>query len=192
MRNTKVFLASMVAIVALAACSSNSGAPTPNPTSANPSPVAATEPTPAAANPSPAEAPTGEVSVPDACKLLTKDLAASIIGTIAIGPKLVGPKDGMSSCTYIGEGYTTVLSLVIKGGISDSDFEAAFQASKGVSGVDATKVDGLGDAAYWAGGSLGQLNIHKGGNWIILDATGAKGDLQSTLKDAATKIVASM
>ncbi len=186
-----MLLVALVVTVSLTACSGPSPS-APSPTADNPAPAMATVPNSATANPSPAVAPVANTSVPDACKLLTKDMAVSIVGPIAVGPKLVGPKDGMSSCTYIGEGYTSVLSLIIKGGISNSDFDQAFQASKGLSGVDAVKVDGLGDAAYWSGGTLGQMNVLKGGNWMILTATGAKGDLQPTLKDAFAKILAAM
>jgi hypothetical protein len=127
----------------------------------------------------------------DACKVFTKEIAETVVGPVSKAANTRGSGYGASSCTYMGQD-SSVVSLVIRSGTSGSIFDQAFQASKGLSGVDPVKVDGLGDSAYWAGGNLKQMNILKGDNWMIVSMMGAKGDVQSKAKDVSEKILANM
>jgi hypothetical protein len=193
MKNTKMLLAALAVALSLAACAGPSSS-TPSPTASNPAPAAATVPSPVAANPNPASAPVAPVAqgaLVDACKLLPQEAAEAVVGPLISVPK-TSFGDQRSSCAYMGKNYTSVITLVIRSGVTNADFDTDFQASKGLSGVDPVTIDGLGDKAYWFGGTLNELNILKGGNWIMVLAMGVEGDLQSIDKGIAEKVLANM
>ncbi len=180
MKNLKITLAALAVLVSLSACSKTTAPSADN--SAVPAPskeVAAPV------------APVANASTPDACKYLTKEIAESVVGPISKEPNTEGSNVGMSNCMYLSDDFSAV-SLLITSDFSSATFDQAFQASKGISGVDPVKVEGLGDAAYWAGGTLNQMNILKGDNLMIIMAIGAKGDVQTVARGVAEKVLAKM
>jgi hypothetical protein len=65
-------------------------------------------------------------------------------------------------------------------------YDEARAQSKGLSDVDPVDVQGLGDRAYWAGGSLTQMNVLKGDAWLIVNIQDTKSN---TLQQQATEAV---
>jgi hypothetical protein len=171
MKNPKVVLASVFVLFMLAACS-KSGGSVSAPTSDTPSAVA----------------PVAEVSLPDSCKLLSKEIVESVVGPVG-DAKTDGSGPASSNCMYLAEDFSGI-SLMITKSSSDS-FQKSFEASKSISGVDPVKVDGVGESAFFAGGTLNQLNVLKNDNWMIFSAFGAT-DPQATTKKLADKVLAAM
>jgi hypothetical protein len=175
MKNLRFALTTLVVLFSISACSAPKAPSAEN---------AATPTTPSNEAPAP-------VAVPDACKYLTKEIAETVVGSVDTAPKTNGSGNGISNCMYLSTDLSAV-SLLIQVGSSGSDFEKGFGLSKSISGVDPVKVDGLGDGAFWAGGTLNQMNILKGNNLMIVSGMGLKGDTQSVLKDVSLKILANM
>lgn len=113
----------------------------------------------------------------DACKLLTPEIAKSVIGEETAEPSTNNVGGVVSTCSYSAKSANMKsLSLLARRAYTNESsvevFKAAFDQSKSLSGVDPVSVSGLGDEAYWAGGTLNQLNVRKGDTWLILSSFG--------------------
>ena len=166
MKNNKVYLLALATFLSLSACSRPSAQAPANGVK-NSNSVAAT-------------------TMPDACGLLTKEIAESVLGPLTDPPKTDGSNAYTSNCMYLAPDFSAVTLMVTGGGT----FEQSFQASKGISGVDAIRMDGIGEGAFWAGGALNQLNVLKNGKWMIFMAPGAGDDQQKVLTEVAQKVLA--
>jgi len=200
MKSLKIGFATLVAIFSLAAC----GAKTVSPAAPQPiskpaieaqAPVPDTAPAPVAAQTPVSDeakvpAPVGAFGALDACKFLTKEIAETVVGPIVYEPKAEGVAAGASMCSYMGNDSKFVSLLVEK--MSDSDFDKALEDSKGISKVDPVQVRGLGDRAYWIGGTFNFMVIMKGGNSVMVNVIGVKGDSQTIVKDVSEKVLANM
>jgi hypothetical protein len=168
------FLFLLVLIVAFPACGSVSAPST--------SEESATET-------APPEAPANEVL---ASSLLTEAEVAGLLGEPIQEVKESG-SGAVSNCTWLTNSFRSIGVLVRAGGSSEESrtiFEQAFNSSKSISGVEPEQVEGVGDLAYWAGGSLNQMNVLKGRTWIIVStmAVDAKKS-QSVARQAALLVV---
>jgi hypothetical protein len=199
MKKSYVLSAALIVLLSLSACSKSQSPSADSVTTPPPSGEAAASvsaaPTPSASS-GEASAPAKEI-VPDAqvgsnaCKLLTKEMAESVIGKITTDPQVT--KDtSLSNCMYLSDSMSAVGLMIQPSGGSSTLAQQSFDASKGISGVDPVRVDGLGDGAYWAGGTLSQMNFFKGGDWVILSVMGAKGDAKQMATDLAKKVLANM
>lgn len=131
------------------------------------------------------------------CVLLTKADAEAILGQAVHEPLHNGAKseDGqtiVSSCNYATDGETEnevkVVSLLVRKAATAEEalrvYEETRGLSVGLSGTEPSDVEGLGDRAYWTGGTLTQMNVLKGELWLIVNVR----DLQSTnLRTQATE-----
>ena len=119
-----------------------------------------------------------------ACELFTKDDAEAVLGGEVEAPitKLV-PDIGVvsSRCGYIAKGVkpAKVVTLLAKTWRDPADarhaFEHAHALSQTVSGEAPQNLDGLGDRAYWEGGTISQLHVLAGNVWMIFGGTTGPG-----------------
>ena len=128
----------------------------------------------------------------DACKTFTLDEAKKLLGDKATAgsntPATKGQDVQVSTCSYVNNASTVAeiktATVLYRSGLN------ADGAASNKSGFEAnmTKetVDGYGEHAYWDA-SLGQLNIHKGNDWIIV-SMGGTNPKDYTVADA--KLVA--
>jgi hypothetical protein len=123
----------------------------------------------------------------DACTLLTKADAESILGQVVQDPQR--PIQGsatfdVSSCKYQVEGeaayenVTLIVTVPVSGDAQSA--QTAFETDKAASlemlGAVPVDVPGVGDSAYWVAGYGNQLSILKGNTHLILSATNQTGD----------------
>jgi hypothetical protein len=133
----------------------------------------------------------------DACLLLTKSDAESLMGEAAGAPTSSQVGETVSRCGYISNSGGRRVSVLARRASSRVEaaqiFQKAQNESKGLSGSDPQMVSGFGDAAFWAGGTLKQLNVLKGEMWLIISSNlGGGNDLLATSESAAKKILAHM
>lgn len=135
----------------------------------------------------------------DSCVLFTKADAEAVLGMKVNEPLHSGAATEdqatiVSSCSYATNGElptdVKVASMLIRKAADSVEamrvYDEARAQSKGLSGVDPVDVQGLGDRAYWAGGSLTQLNVLKGDAWFIVNIQDTKSN---TLQQQATEAV---
>jgi len=176
MKNSKMILGVVFAILALAACSKPSGSAevsTPSPT-ANKS-ISTPAPNPTSA--------TDENQPRDVCKILTKEIAESVIGR-PVKPK---EEDTSAHCVYLtddGDG----LGLFFVGVGTKETFGQALKDSEALPNVKTAKADGFGDGAFWSGE---QLVVMKNGNLMVF-AGFVQNDSKPLVTDMATKVLAKM
>ena len=142
----------------------------------------------------------------DGCVLFTKADAEAVLGMKANDPLHSGAATEdqatiVSSCSYATSGEmpsdVKVASLLVRKAIDSVEamrvYDEARAQSKGLSGVDPVDVQGLGDRAYWAGGSLTQLNVLKGDAWLIVNIQDTKStDLQKQATEAVRRALDKM
>ena len=126
-----------------------------------------------------------------ACSLLTAEEVAAILGEPVEKPTDSATGRTVTNCNWMTPSFHMVGILVR---LASSPSEAAtvrqdaHRQSKSLSGVDPQDVAGLGESAYWAGGSINQLNVFKGNYWLIITASkGKAGDNLSLAKAVAQK-----
>jgi hypothetical protein len=126
-----------------------------------------------------------------ACSLLTQEEVVAILGEPVEKPTNSVSGGTVTNCNWMTPSFRMVGILVR---LASSPAEAAtvrqeaHRESKSLSGVDPEDVAGLGDSAYWAGGSINQLNVFKGNYWLIITATkGKTSDNLSLAKAVAEK-----
>lgn len=135
----------------------------------------------------------------DSCVLFVKTDAEAVLGMKVSEPLHSGAATEdqatiVSTCSYSTVGETAadvkVVSLLIRKATDVAEavrvFDEARGLSKGLSGVDPIDVQNLGDRSYWAGGTLGQLNVLKGDAWLIINVqdTKSKAALQQATEAA--------
>jgi hypothetical protein len=128
-----------------------------------------------------------------ACELLTKDDAEEVLGGPLQPPVTSITRDiGVvsSRCGYIAKGATPakVVTLLAKTwqdpAAAKRAFEHAHALSQTVSGQAPVTIAGLGNRAYWAGGTVGELNVLAGATWMAFSGTAGPG-LDSLPQDQA-------
>ena len=142
----------------------------------------------------------------DACQLLLKADAELAVGGAVKDPlrnvsQTADGKITVSDCTYsqpLPAGSTDITKigtagLLVRKATNQSEaakvFADAMAQSKGLSGVEPVKVNGVGDQAYWAGGSLTQMNVLKGDAWYIINVRIPSGDEQAKALALAKTII---
>jgi hypothetical protein len=111
-----------------------------------------------------------------ACKLLTLEEANTITGLELFGPKSSSFRLGdtvVTSCTYTTSSTTATVTSSVRFILqqfatpeeTQRNYEAAREQAGGLSGTQPEDVADLGEAAYWAGGSLNHLGVRKGNRW---------------------------
>ena len=135
-----------------------------------------------------------------ACELLTGDDAEQLLGGAVKAPVTsVTAEVGVlsSRCGYVSVSTTPVkvVTLLARKYQQPADarnaFEHAHALAQTVSGQIRETVPGLGDRAYWAGGTVNQLNVLAGDTWLVISGTAGPGlDELGPAKLAAAKILA--
>jgi len=142
----------------------------------------------------------------DACQLLTKAEVEAVLGGTVKDPlrnvsQTADGKITVSDCTYsqpLPPGTTDIrkigtIGLLVRKATNQTEankvFADAMAQSKGLSGVEPVKVNGVGDQAYWAGGSLTQMNVLKGDAWYIVNVRIPSGDEQAKALAVAKLII---
>jgi hypothetical protein len=135
-----------------------------------------------------------------ACELLTADDAAALLGGPVKPPITSVMADiGVVSwrCSYLSEASNParVVTLLARKWQQADDarraYEHAHALSQSISGQAPETVAGLGERAYWAGGTVSQLNVLHGDTWLIGSGTaaGAGYDQLTPARAAAAKIL---
>jgi hypothetical protein len=134
-----------------------------------------------------------------ACELLTRTDAEELLGGPVKAPVTSITADiGVvsSRCGYISESErpVKVVTLLAKRWQNPADartaYERAHALSQSISGQVPESVAGLGDRAYWAGGTVDQLNVLAGDTWLVISGTAGPGlDQLAPAKLAAAKIL---
>jgi hypothetical protein len=135
-----------------------------------------------------------------ACDLLTKSDAEDVLGGGVDAPVTsIVPALGLvaSRCGYVATGTkpARVVTLLATTWQNPADakhaFERAHAMSQSTSGQAPETLSGLGDRAYWAGGTASQLHVLVGGTWMVFSGTAGPGvDPRPQCKAAAEKAVA--
>ncbi len=126
----------------------------------------------------------------NSCNWLTKTLAEQVLGGAVEGPSSRNVSNVVSTCTYgtVGTPMKSLTLLVRRAATrqeSEQIFKQAKDESKAMSGAEPVQVKNLGDEAYWTGGSLNQLNVRKGDDWLIVNFFGSdKGKELDKSKEA--------
>ena len=132
----------------------------------------------------------------DACGLLTKADAESFLGE-SVGQPATSRTEAMGNivtqCRYSSTSGKRVGLLARQAATPDQAakvFRQARDTSNELSGAAPQMISGLGDDAYWTGGNLKQLNLLKGGVWLIITASPGNGiDPLEASKVVAGKIL---
>jgi hypothetical protein len=125
----------------------------------------------------------------DASQVLTKADAEAVLGKEVGDPTVSNTAGVVSTCNYMAKDLTGLHLLIRAAASPDAArviFEEARKQAEAMSRVEPEPVSGLGDAAYWAGGDLNQLNVVKGRYWMIFSAPMADHPLELT-KQAAER-----
>lgn len=136
-----------------------------------------------------------------ACKLLTRDDAEALLGGPVKEPPVtsVTADIGVESwrCGYISvaQSPAKVVTLLAQhwqdAAAARKAYEHAHALSQSVSGQVPETVEGLGNRAYWAGGTVNQLNVLAGNDWLVISGTAGPGlDQLGPARQAAAKILA--
>ncbi len=159
------------------------------------------QPSGAAAARSASSAPAG-ASAPTnhACELLAGDDAEQLLGGAVKAPVTsVTAEIGVlsSRCGYVSVSTTPVKVVTLlarkyqQPAEARNAFEHAHALAQTVSGQIPETVPGLGDRAYWAGGTVNQLNVLAGDTWLVISGTAGPGlDELGPAKLAAAKVLA--
>jgi hypothetical protein len=135
-----------------------------------------------------------------ACELLTRIDAEELLGGPVKAPVTSITADiGVvsSRCGYLSESEkpVKVVTLLANKWQNPAEartaYERAHALSQSISGQAPESVAGLGDRAYWAGGTVDQLNVLAGDTWLVISGTAGPGLEQlGPAKLAAAKILA--
>jgi len=125
-----------------------------------------------------------------ACSLLTQEEAAAILGEAVEKPTNSATGGTVSNCNWMTPSFHMV-GILVRLAASPAEAETvrveAHRQSKSLSGVDPEDVTGLGEAAYWAGGNINQLNVFKGNYWLIITASKGKASDNLALAKAVAE-----
>ena len=119
-----------------------------------------------------------------ACAALSQADAVSVLGgdvTVTTGPEATQPDGSLyvSNCAFSSDEARSANVLIRQAADAGSikrQFADARAAVPGIYSVAPQDVPGLGDAAFWVGGSASQLNVLKGGRWVTIIVLALKSD----------------
>jgi hypothetical protein len=111
-----------------------------------------------------------------ACEVMTQADAEAVLGTGAVRSTTAGASDvvnndtSVTTCSYQVESGTSLkqATVLLRASVP-REAQAGFMSAKQ---SDAKEVADLGEAAYWSA-TYGQLNVLKGGTWMILSVGAA-------------------
>ncbi|MBU2566970.1 hypothetical protein KKG46_05455 [Patescibacteria group bacterium] len=153
MNKTLIYTASLICLLGLTGAGCDSATPTSNSNSPN-------------------DQQTNNSEL-NACELLTKTIVSDYLGDVD-DPTLRNTAGVVSTCTYTEPASFDSITLLVRRSQNNDESNTvntnAKNESKNLSGVEPEDISGLGDSAYWAGGSLKQLNVFRGEDWLILSA----------------------
>ena len=134
-----------------------------------------------------------------ACTLLTRDDAETQLGGAVQAPitSLTADIGQVSSrCAYISVDTHPVKVLTLlatrweKAPDATMGYERAHVMAQTISGQLPETIEGLGQRAYWVGGTLNRLNVLSGNTWLVITANLGPGvDQQAPAKAAAAAIL---
>jgi hypothetical protein len=136
----------------------------------------------------------------DACALLTKEDAESFLGE-GVGAPATTHTEAMGNtvtqCRYSASSGNKRVGLLLRQAATADEaakiFRQARDSAKELSGVEPQMIEGLGESAYWTGGSLKQLNVLQGDAWLIVTTSPGNGtDPLEASKGVSRKILARM
>jgi hypothetical protein len=135
-----------------------------------------------------------------ACELLTRTDAEALLGGPVKAPITSITADigaVRSRCGYVSESEKPVKVVTLLANrwqnpaAARTAYERAHALSQSISGQAPESVAGLGDRAYWAGGTVGQLNVLAGDTWLVIGGTTGPGlDQLGPAKLAAARVLA--
>lgn len=145
----------------------------------------------------PAAPPVTRAPMKLACDVFNRDAATKLLGADVEKGQSNEIREGeitVTTCAYsTAAPPIKIVTLLLRRAENVAQAEQTFQEaksqSKEQSGVDPQNISNLGNAAYWAGGSLRQLNVLAGEYWIILSAMNWQGDPLPGLETAARDIM---
>ena len=125
---------------------------------------------------------------PDACALLTQEIAAAALGEAVKGPKPIaemndGAGNTVSSCEYTGSGYHRVqldVTHLSKQMVPMMKKMCQEKASKDLAGI--------GELACWYNEKHGELHAFKGDLYVSVELT-RDGDPTEAIKGVAKKAI---
>lgn len=136
-----------------------------------------------------------------ACELLTQDIAAAVLG------ESVPPSESktmhsdefgstVTSCSYSTQSTDPTkirtITLLVRYAKDTEESKSIFTDAKtqatSLAGTTPEGMDGIGEEAYWIGGSLNQLNVRKGTGWFIFSSYVRSGDQKQLETDMAKHI----
>jgi hypothetical protein len=127
-----------------------------------------------------------------ACSLLSEAEVAGILGEAILETKDTASGNTLSNCTWLTTSFHS-LGILVRAGSSGSEsqtiFEQALNSSKSISGADPENIEMMGERAYWAGGTLNQLNVLKGNYWIIVSVMHSDRSMSSTVARQAAQLL---
>jgi hypothetical protein len=147
---------------------------------------------------SPAEPKAPKLAI-DACQLFTYADAVAIVGEGSVGGTLSSTLDDATGhrdllqCLYTdGAGdQPHVLALLVRPFDTRSEARQIFEATRSrlgaLAGVEPINVPGIGEAASWGGGNLGQLHLLHHNYELIVTGQGWEGNVGL---EAAKKVAA--
>ena len=147
---------------------------------------------------SPAEKKAPPLAI-DACQLFTYPDAVAIVGEGSVGGTLSSTLDDATGhrdllqCVYTdgASDVPHVLALLVRpfgtGGEARQIFDATRSRLGALAGVEPVDVPGVGEAAAWGGGHLGQLHVLHHNYELIVTGQGWEGNVGL---DAAKKVAA--
>jgi hypothetical protein len=129
----------------------------------------------------------------DACSLLTPGDAREILGG-EVSPEttsvIQGSGETVSQCAYASAHSRRFLSLLVRQSMpaarADAAYDRARAMAKALTGSDPVDVSGVGEKAYWTGGTFRQLTVLAKGVQLIVNVD--LGDGRDRI--AGTKAVA--
>jgi hypothetical protein len=135
-----------------------------------------------------------------ACELLSEDDARELLGG-PVKPALTSMHADIglvaSRCAYLSETGSPIRVVTLlanrwqQAAGARQAFERAHVLAQTVSGQAPVNVPDLGERAYWAGGTVNQLNVLDGDTWLVVTcALGANPDLLGAARTAAARILA--
>jgi hypothetical protein len=141
----------------------------------------------------------GRVAPIDACTLLTAADAEAILGGPVEKPVTSGhplPVAGHSSrCAYLtSRPPLKVVNLLVEQLATPREAASAFEQtrriSKTVSGAPPEDLAGLGERAFWEGGSIAKLHVLKGNLWLVIGCSlGPALDQEAPARQTAARIL---
>lgn len=131
----------------------------------------------------------------DVCGLLDATMASNVLGgKVTIDPGAVVPSGNgfVSTCTFTSD-EARGINVLLRQNTSKAEAQKLFADSKASSqSGDTAPVDlrGLGDGAFWLGGTQNQLDVVYKNNWMVITVYGLPGDDRLTVgRNAAAALL---